>query len=332
MQQITNGGAFTYDTRDIINRNFALSTILTQGNAYWVKPVTGNDGADGLSPQTAFKTVLHAYNTCRSGYNDVVLLCAEGQTSASTTDYQSATLTWAKNLCHLIGVNDGPTWSSRSRIALISTYATASNLMTVSGSACLIANIQLYQGVASALPTGCLTVSGQRNKFANCHIAGMGNAANDIAAAYSLNIDAGAENLFEDCTIGQDTTTLGATINSVLYFATGATRNYFRRCLFPLYTAHATNTQFVRAAAGSMDRSQYFEDCVFDNAIDSGSTALTQAMTVAASGSPAGGIRLLGRTAVFGATDWNATDAGNVRAGGYTPTNSSYGLGVVITR
>lgn len=327
-------GAFTSQTRDIINQNFAQSGIVTQGNVYWVKPASGYDGNDGLTPQTALKTLSAALAKCTAGQNDVVLLCAQSNTASGTTDYQNSTLDWNKDLTHLIGINDGPQWSQRSRVAFTSTYNTASNLITFSANACLVSNISAYQGVAGTSPTGCAKVTGQRNRFVSCQLAGMGNTANDIAGAYSLSIDGGAENLFEDCTIGQDTTTLGASINAHLYFANGATRNYFRRCLFPLYTAHATNTQFARAAAGGMDRSQYFEDCIFDNAVDSGSTTLTQAMTVVASGSPAGGLRMLGRTSVFGATDWNATDAGNVRGGGgvVVGNTATFGLGAALTR
>lgn len=332
MQLVQAAGALTYETLGIINSNFALSGIVTQGRQIWVKPRTGNAFGDGLTAQSAVRTLAQALAIATPGQNDVVLLCAESNTASQTSDYQSTTLNWNKDLVHLIGINDGPMFGQRSRVAFLSTYDTASNLITVSANGCLIAGIEFYAGVAGTNPTGCMKVTGQRNHFVNCQIAGMGNTANDIAGAYSLLIDAGAENLFERCVIGQDTTTLGANVNSVMYFATGATRNYFRGCLFPLYTAHATNTQFLRAPAGSMDRSQYFENCTFDNAIDSGSTALTQAMTVAASGSPAGGLRFIGNTVVFGATDVNATDAGNVRAGVFQSTTTTAALPVVVTR
>lgn len=331
MQQVTQVGALTYATRNIINQNFALAGILTQGNVYWVKPRTGNDAADGLSPQTALKTVLWAYNLCRSGYNDAVLLCAEGNTAALTTDYQSATLTWAKNNCHLFGVNSGPLVGQRSRIAFLSTYATASNLITVSGAACAFANIEFFAGVASTAPTGCMQVSGERNHFINCQISGMGNSANDIAGAYSLYLNAGAENLFESCYIGLDTVTLGAAANSQILCASAATRNSFVDCRILTYTNHATNNNFLRAPTSSLGRWLEFTDCVFINPIDQSSTNLTQAMIVA---SDAGGTVLLrgGKTGVLGATDWNSTDAGNVRAVSGTPTAASYGLAVVLTR
>lgn len=332
MQQISLAGAFVPDTINIINNNFALAGILTQGRQIWVKPVSGSDQNDGLSPQTAIKTLAAALVIATAGANDCVLLCAEGNASDATTARQSATLLWSKDLVHLIGVNDGPALSQRSRVAFVPGYATASELITVSGDGCLFANVQFFMGVASALPTGCMSVTGERNHFLNCHIAGMGNAANDIAGAYSLRL-AGGENLFDGCTIGVDTVTLGAAANSQILTALGATRCMFRDCTFLTYTNHATNNNFLRCPASTIDRWLMFRDCIFINPVDAGSTLLTQAAIVASGGSPAGAVLLVGGgTGVFGATDWNSTDSGNVTAANGTVTAASYGLGADVTR
>lgn len=305
----------------------------TQGKIFHVRPATGSDsGNDGFSPDQALKTLKEALSRATAGQNDIILLYAESNTAANTTDYQASTLTWNKDLVHLIGVNSGSYISQRSRIAFTSTYATASNLFTLSANDCYIANIAFWAGVASVNPTGCVNITGQRNKLYNCHIAGMGHASMDIAGAYSLQISGGAENLIEDCVIGQDTVTLGASVNAVVYFAAGATRNLFRRCRFSMYTNHATNCQFLRAAAGSMDRWQEFVDCKWLNAIASGSTTLTQAFTVVAGGSPAGGVILSGTCAFVGCTDINATDAGNVYANVYSGTANAIGLSLAVTR
>lgn len=335
----TLGGVLDTNTIALINQNLLTAGITTQGNVYWVRPgsgpgglgATGNDNNSGLSPDQAFATLAAALAHCVAGQNDVVLLCAQGNTAAYTTDYQSATLNWNKDLVHLIGVNDGPQLGQRSRIALISTYATASNLFTLSANGCLIQGIEFYSGVASALPTGGVQVTGQRSRFSNCQISGMGNSANDIAGAYSLYLNAAQENLFENCYIGLDTVTLGAAANSQVRCASAATRNKFRNCRFATFTNHATNNNFLRAPTGSLDRWLEFEDCQFVNPIDSTSTLLTQAFIVA---SDAGGSVLLtgAKTGIVGATDWNSTDAGNVRAVNGTVTNNTFGLGVAVTR
>ena len=337
LQQVLNEGAFDSTVRQMINRNFQAVQFVTQGNIYWVRPRTGSDSNTGLQSnqgqngQGPFRTLAAALAAASANQNDVVLLCAEGNDAGDTTDRQSSTLNWNKDLVHLIGVNDGPQVGQRSRVAFTSTYDTASNLITVSADGCLIQNIGFFAGVAGTLPTGCMQITGQRNNFVNCQISGMGNAANDIAGAYSLYLNGAAENTFENCYIGLDTVTLGAAENSQIKRANQATRNLFRNCKILTYTNHATNNNFLRAPTSSLDRWLIFEDCQFINPIDASSTNLTQAMIVA---SDAGGTVLLvgSKTGVIGATDWNSTDSGNVSAINGTVTAATYGLAVDVTR
>ncbi len=313
-------------------QNIATMSLASQGNIWCVRPRTGDDNANsGQSSNSAFKTLAKALAAATANQNDIVFLYSEGNTASQTTDYQSATLDWNKDSVHLIGVNDAPQLGQRSRVAFLSTYATAANLVTVSANGCLIANIEFFAGVASALPTGCMNVTSMRNHFVNCQISGMGAAANDIAGAYSLKLTAAQENLFEGCYIGLDTVTLGAQANSQILCASAATRNTFRDCHIATYTNHATNNNFLRAPTGSLDRWLEFENCRFVNPIDSASTLLTQAFIVA---SDAGGSVLLtgANTGIVGATDWNSTDSGNVRAVNGTVTAATFGLGVAVTR
>jgi len=243
---------------------FIGSQILTQGKQFYVKPRTGSDGSSGRSPSQAVKTLAKALSLATAKQNDTVFLFAEGHAAADTTDYQSETLDWNKDLVHLIGVHAGGPVAQRARVALLSTYATASNLFTLSGHGCLIQDVHFFAGVASANPTGCMKVTGQRNVFRNCHIAGIGNDANDIAGAYSVLLDGGAENLFDDCTIGLDTIARGTAANSGLLVDTAATRNEFRNCRFIAQLEHATNHVHVRLAdATAIDRYLLFRECLF---------------------------------------------------------------------
>jgi hypothetical protein len=317
---------------DVVAANaFIGAPFPTGGNVYFVAPVTGSDGNSGKSPRKPFKTLLKAQTVATANQNDVVFFLSEGNAAALATDYQSATLDWAKDGVHLIGINSGSYISQRSRVAFVSTYVTASNLFTVSADNCYIAGIQFWAGVASANPTGCVKVTGERNKFKNCQFGGMGATLMDSAGAYSLKLEGGGENFFEDCIIGQDTSAVGAAVNAHLYFASATARNKFKGCTFLMYTAHATNTQFIRAAAASMLNIQVFDECIFINDTANGSTTLTQAATIVAGGSPAGGV-LLRQCVSVGATDWNATDAGNVYGSAESATANAIGLGVTITR
>lgn len=250
---------------DVVKANaFIGSGWMTQGKQFFVKPRTGSNGNDGLSPRTALKTLAGALAKCTANQNDTVYLFAEGNASADTTDYQSATLDWNKDLVHLIGVPPGPAISNRARVAWISTYVTASNLFTVSANGCVIANVSFYAGVADTHPTGCVNVTGSRNRFVRCHLAGIGHANNDIANAYSLKIDAGQENEFDECVIGLFTVARGAAANSEILFDGAAKENLFRNCRIVSQVSHATNHVLGKVAdATGIDAFNYFEGCSF---------------------------------------------------------------------
>lgn len=280
--------------------------MVTQGSIYFVKPSSGSDGNIGTSPDTAFKTLAKALSAATANQNDVIYMFAESNSAASCTDYQSTTLDWNKDGVHLIGVNAGQRMSHRARIALISTYNTASNLMTVSANGCLFANLEIFEGVAGTNPTGCLKVTGTRNHFLNCHIAGIGNDANDIAGAYSLALIGNAsENYFESCVIGLDTIARGSDVNSEIYVATlagaRAARNIFKDCIIQGYCASAGNYTFLTAAAGSIDRYMIFQNCIFTNpgATVSSGANLTYAFIV----TTANGRVVLHDTSITGADD-----------------------------
>ena len=332
-----NGGSLQLSTLNVIN-TLAASIFPSQGNIYFVNPQFGSDvGADG-SRLKPFQTLARALSQATAGQNDIVFLEASSNSASLTTAYQTALLDWNKDMVHLIGINSSPQFSSRSRIAFASNYAAATDLFKLSANGCTIANIEMFMGVTSALPTGCATITGERNHFVKCQISGMGAATNDISGAYSLQLSGCDENLFEDCVIGQNTVQLGAgTSNSVLLFTnvagTGVARNTFRNCRFELDTSSATACLFLRSGATAMDREQTFEDCLFVNAVSSGSTTLTHAMAVATGTSPAGMIILTGsKTGLIGASGWNTTASGNVFAtGGNQPTNTTWGLATAVT-
>lgn len=212
----------------------------TQGNYYFVKPHSGNDGNNGRSPSQAVATLAQALSLATAGQNDVVFLMAESNTAANTTDYQSVALDWNKDGVHLIGVNDGSMIGQRSRISNLSTAtAIVGGLFIVSANNCLIANIEVYQGQGGTNPTGAsiaVTVSGQRNRFVNCQISGIGHSELDDATSRSLSVT-GAENIFQHCYIGLDTV-IRATATSEVSCATA--RNIFEDCFIESYTSLST--------------------------------------------------------------------------------------------
>lgn len=233
-----------------------------QGTTYFVKPVSGSNGYDGKSPATAFKTLAYALSMATAGQNDTIYLLAESNTASATTDYQSANLDWSKNLVHLIGVNSGPLLGQRSRVAALSTATAFANLFTVSGNGCLIANIEFFQGQMATNPSAastCVTVSGQRNRFFNCQISGIGHSDLDDAGSNSLTVS-GSENIFQHCYIGLDTVIRATSVTEVVMSGTN-TRNVFENCHFETYTSGST-FKMVSVATGT-DRFIKFIDCDF---------------------------------------------------------------------
>ncbi len=332
LQTQAGGGVLEAATLATINL-LAAGIFPTQGNVFFVSPIQGSDNNPGTASQP-YATLTFALAQATPNQNDIIYLLASGNTAGKTTDYQNALLDWNKDQVHLIGVNCGPLFSQRSRIAFQAAYAGATDLFKLSANGCLISGIEFFAGVASVNPTGCMTVTGIRNHIKGCHIAGMGNVANDIAGAYSLNLKGAEENLFEDCTIGQDTVQLGANVNSVVLFTNSSpanTRNWFRGCRFLVDTSHATNCLFARGGgAGNIDRETVFEDCLFINAIGSGSTTLTEAMAIVTGG----GILIMtgSKTGLIGASKWNATATILWQTGGNNSTGvTGWGLGGNIT-
>lgn len=277
--------------------------VSVNSKVFYVDPVNGSDGNSGSSPSTALASLYRAHYLMTSGNNDVCFLIGNGAASGtcrlSTANAIAAqgpseavattgTLTWSKNACHLIGIAAPGPWA-RARIAAptgtytVTTFG-SSNFVVVSGNGCYIKNISMYQQFSTgAADEVCLTVTGDYNVFDNCLIAGLqSTAAAQGTSARSLQITGGDDNLFVNCEIGTDTVTR-TVANASVGFATGSARNRFKGCTFPMYTSAATSVFGTVGAASGCDRFTLFEDCVFLNAMDSGSTALTGAFSLAAS-------------------------------------------------
>lgn len=276
--QIASEGSFDATIRKAINTNFTtlFGGIVAVGTVYFLDPANGSDTNDGLSSGAARRTLSSAYGSCTAGKNDTVVLIADGSTTA--TARVDAAFTWSKNETHLMGFCAPVLISQRARIAPTATTTAFANFFTLSASGCIFQNIQWFHGFNTGTTAAiCMTVTGSRNYFVRCHIAGMGDAASaQDAGSRSLKIGSGGsgENYFEDCTVGIDTVTR-TVANASVEFAGATTRNTFRRCLFPIMTSSATVLGILGTGNGCCDRSQLFHDCTFENAIKSTSTQMT---------------------------------------------------------
>lgn len=269
--------------------------ILQTGTAYFVRPSTGSDNNTGRKPSAALQTLASALSRCTANSNDIVYLIAESNTASATTDYQSVALDWNKNSVHLIGINAGSMIGQRSRISNLSTAtAIVNGLFIVSANNCLIANIEVFQGAASTNPTGAsiaVSVTGQRNRFINCQLSGIGDSTLDDATSRSLKVS-GGENIFQHCYLGLDTI-IRATATAEVEVSAGA-RNIFESCLINSYTSLST---FKAVTCGSPDRFVMLKDCTL-SAIQNITSSVAPTGAIA-SGSVNGQVMLM-HSGVFG--------------------------------
>lgn len=238
--------------------------------AFFVDPANGSASNDGLTPQTAVASVATAYAKTTSGNNDVIFFIG-----GATGDTLTSALTWANNYTHLIGLSSPlPGVGQRCRIVGGAT-TDLTNVITVSGSGCVFANLQIANWADANADSGAVIVSGERNVFYNCFIAGMGHATPAArAGSYSLNLS-GSENHFERCAIGLDTI-IRAAANAEL-LVTGGERNTFWDCR--IFSYSDTADKFAVSITG-LDRYIEFKDCLFQNFSTNWSQALTNAFSI----------------------------------------------------
>jgi hypothetical protein len=298
------------------------------GKVIWLDPANGSDAFDGTAPTYAFATLAAAYAAATAGKNDVILLIGDGGTSA--TARVDAAFTWAKAATHLIGLCSPVLYSQRARIAPTATSTAVANFFTISASGCYFRNIQWFHGYNTGTTAEiCMTITGSRNSFQNCHLAGIGDTTGSASAASrSLKISTGGENYFEDCVIGIDTITRSAA-NASLELAGATPRNVFRNCTFPFMTSSATALGILGTGSGCVDRSNSFENCKFINAVRSTSTVMT-VLASFTSASPGGMLVFDPLCLLIGVTDWaDANGFANSVVGMAAPSAGAGGIAVI---
>lgn len=335
---ITNFGAFTQLTAKVIAQAIAEGGLGTTGKIFYLDPANGLDNNNGQQPVATpgqigtgpVQTLAAGYALLTSGNNDVLVLIGNGTTTA--TARLTALFTWAKNAAHLVGICSGSRFSMRARIAPTTTVTAFKSMFTVSGNGCYFSNIEFFNGFGTGTTAQiCMNITGNRNVFNNCQISGMGDttSAGD-AGSRSIVISTG-ENYFNHCVIGLDTIVRTA-LNASIEFKTGAARNVFENCIFPvLASTAAAGLVVIGAATSVIDRITLFKQCCFWNAAAfSGGAAATGVIKLLAS---AGGAILLQDCTEYGFTDWGYDAASKLQilVSGPVPTSSSSGIAVVNT-
>lgn len=253
---------------------------LAGGKWYFCDPTHGTAGADGLTPESANSNLKTVYDLCRDGYNDGVIFIGGATAYKPTTAF-----TWSKNYTHLIGAtNELPGMGQRARIVNDAAYDLAV-LFTLSGSGCLIANIQFFDGKDSAADGACVLVSGSRNRLHNCYVAGMGDATASgpfsRAGSYSLKIS-GAENTVSSSTIGLDT--VARTAANAELIVSGERNRIIDSEIRSNSTTAGKFLVTIDNSGGDL-RDVQFNNCLFFNYSANWATGITDAINIPAAGS-----------------------------------------------
>ena len=236
--------------------------------AFFVDPANGSDSNDGTTPAHAKASVLAAYNLTTSGNNDVVYFIG-----GATADTVTATLTWANDYTHLIGLSS-PLPGVGQRCRLVAAAANdVTSVITWSSDGSICMNMQFMNGSDADVDSGAVVVSGHRNAFINCMISGMGHATPGArAGSYSLTVS-GVENHFSKCYVGLDTITRAAANAELLI--TGSKDSYWD-CTFASFSDTAAHFAVNVTGAGT----HTFKRCMFHNMSTNAATPLTDAFSV----------------------------------------------------
>ena len=277
--------------------------------AFFVSGSVGLDGNDGRTPKKALATVSKAHSLMTAGKNDVCYVMGSGENSGQVGE--TATITWSKSACHLIGVAAPGVVAQRAKISPEGASVTdVTPVINITGSGCLFQDLHFFQNFATAAANVCMAMTGQRNVFNRCHIAGGGNAtAAAHAGTRSLTIAGEAgEHYFNNCTIGLDTIPRGTAASAEIEITGASTRNTFEDCLI-LSRSDGASHDMLKIGTSGIDRWVIFKNCIFWNDTQGGGTSIDEIFNVVAA---AGGIVLLDKCTTFGGTALETVKHGSV--------------------
>lgn len=233
------------------------------GSHYFVDSVNGNDGNEGTTWESAFKSIPVGYAYLTANKNDV-LHVAGGATAYAHT----AILPWAKDYTHMVGHTAPIKHGGRVRLTNTVTSATAGEY-TISGTGCVFQNIHWQFGdSATATSLVGVAISGNgRNAFIGCHFYGPFDAGIGAAVGQRmLTVTSSQDNLFYGCSFGQRTILNTSATGAIVSFnGSNNTNNFFEKCLFQMYNSN-TGSCAINYVDGAMPGSGFtvFDDCIFN--------------------------------------------------------------------
>lgn len=290
---------------------------LTTGRVIFADYVNGSDGNDG-SADFPVQTLSQAYSLATDGNNDVIVIVGDGSTAA--TQRLTATLTWAKDATHLVGMAAPSYVGQRARISHASTAPTTvfTPMVLVTASGCIFSNFSIYEGFNPGSSTACVTWEdqGQRNAYVNVNIQGMAGTGTyptgDNASSANLKLTGGGERSFYHCAIGADTIARTAA-NASVWMTGGAARDSFEDCIYPMWAnaSGGSNPCFIAGTGSNAIQSWVlFKSCGFLNSMNISPVAAVAAAIISATPN---GTFVLSRCYATGVTQWGAIDQASIR-------------------
>lgn len=235
----------------------------TKGRYIFVDYGNGSDGNDGLSPETAVKTIAQAYSMATTNMDDVIALIG------SSTHALTEMLTVAKNRVHFIGVDGTPgrMYGQNAKISIgVTTAATDIAAVKNTGVRNSFHNIKFISN--NTVDEGLYAVAegGEYALYTNCEFY-KSTDLDETAAAELLHNGDSAQ--FLGCTFGSTANIIAddKIRPNVLLSATLSGKkcrdSVFDSCLFLVKAAGTEAVRIYGANATDVERMLLVKDSVF---------------------------------------------------------------------
>lgn len=235
----------------------------TYGNIYFVDYDNGNDGNDGKSITSAFKTVAKAYAQCATNNDDVIVL------STNSSHVLTSMLTVSKNRVHFMSMDfSGRKYGQAAKITMGVTTDTSDVFMVKNtGVRNTFYGIKFSNNNTLTQNVAAFGEGGEYTVFRNCEFYDSTRLNSDTHAELVLNGDSAQ---FFDCTFGSLADAVsGDKVRPAILLTketvgTGLVSRdvLFDGCRF-WKQAGGTTTAMVKGGATDVERVMEFHNCQF---------------------------------------------------------------------
>jgi hypothetical protein len=252
-----------------------------RGTWYFIDGTAGSDANDGLSPESALKTLYAtttttgdtgAYAKLVSSRGDGICILSTATTATSYSATISASFTWSKSGVTVVGLDSGSLYNHRARITFASAV-TGYYLFNITGHNNCFKNLSFYNGsdlsdaqitTVKMVNTTAGTVS--RNNFERCHF--LCTPATASAYKCDLWMENAHENTFTKCVFGNASYDAGNNAACHIYIAgaanTGNAQNIFCECYGIAQVSTGTAFGGLKSgSATSLNGLMIFDRCIF---------------------------------------------------------------------